>query len=53
MVKIEYVDCPDKDAFVMSMGETDEFLAVWLDERGKEHVERFYLWPSEEVIDCI
>jgi hypothetical protein len=53
VVVMEYVDCPDEDAFVVFMGETDEFLPVWLDERRKEHVERFHLWPGEKVVHCI
>lgn len=50
---MEYIDCPHENAFIVFVGETDEFLAAWLNERGKEHVERFYLWPREEMLDCI
>jgi hypothetical protein len=48
-----YIDCPDEDAFIVFMSETDEFLAAGIDERGEEHVECFNLWPGKEVIDRI
>lgn len=49
----KYIDGPDKDAFVMLVGETNEFFAAGVHEGGEKHVETFDLRPSEKVFDCI
>ena len=48
-----YIDCPDKNTFIMTVCEMNESFTAFAHESGKEQVERAYLWPVEEVVYCI